>query len=87
MGAARRTMRCSAYRISEVAISCVRSFVGPMVETSVGMLFASLAISDTKSVGTQERASGESGVSCSFFSSKVSATTFSISAGDKPARY
>jgi hypothetical protein len=38
-------------------------------------------------VGTQERASGESGVSCSFFSSKVSATTFSISAGDKPARY
>jgi hypothetical protein len=87
LGAARRTMRCSAYRISEVAISCVRSFVGPMVETSVGMLFASLAISDTKSVGTQERASGESGVSCSFFSSKVSATTFSISAGDKPARY
>ena len=45
--------------------------MGPMVETSVGMLFASLAISDTKSVGTQERASGESGVSCSFLDHMV----------------
>mmetsp|Transcript_445 Transcript_445/g.1830 ORF Transcript_445/g.1830 Transcript_445/m.1830 type:complete len:462 (-) Transcript_445:766-2151(-) len=87
MGTACRSMRCSAYRISAVAMSCVSISVAPTAVTSVGMDLASLGMSETRSVGTHASASGLSGVSCSRLSSSVSATTFSISSGERPARY
>ena len=72
--------------MSLVKISWVSMVVAPTVDTSVGMDLASLGISVMSSAGMHASASGESGVSWSLLSSSVSATTFSISSGERPAR-
>mmetsp|Transcript_5534 Transcript_5534/g.20010 ORF Transcript_5534/g.20010 Transcript_5534/m.20010 type:complete len:448 (+) Transcript_5534:739-2082(+) len=87
MGTAWRSMRCSAYRMSFVNRSCVSTVVSPMDDVSLGIALDVFGMSPISSVGTHAVASGESGVSCNVFSSSVSATTLSMSSGDRPARY